>query len=134
MAWQVEHLAALLDIELAPGSAAQLAGMAGLDGMRANAARLAPNVGDGYWKDPAMFFRSGRSGDWRDIIGRDEIAEYAWVMPSLGSPDLIGCTAAGSSRHGSSASEHLIPARLHPACAGSSRSSSATPRPAARSG
>jgi aryl sulfotransferase len=85
---ELRRLAAVLAIELDARDAERLAGMAGIAGMRRNAAALAPNASDGFWDDPAAFFRSGGGGEWRGALADGQLAEYTARVSQLASPGL----------------------------------------------
>lgn len=65
---ELGRMAAAIGVEAPPQRLAELAEHASLDAMRADAARMAPDGHLSVWKDPANFFRSGRSGDWRHLV------------------------------------------------------------------
>lgn len=59
------------------------------DEMRAQAARQAPDPA-GVLKDPAAFFRRGRSGAAREILTEPEIAHYYERAADLAPPEVLG--------------------------------------------
>jgi hypothetical protein len=85
---ELHRLAAVLGIEITQPQSAKLAELAGITGMRDNASALAPNAGDGYWPDPAAFFRSGGGGEWREVLSAEQVEAYAALVATLVSPDL----------------------------------------------
>ena len=56
--------------------------------MRSRAAETAPDV-LGVLKDPAAFFRRGRSGAGRELLTPDELAAYDERVAALAPPDLV---------------------------------------------
>lgn len=73
---ELQRLAAVLDIPLSPGRAAQLAGEAELTKMRARAEELAPDTGRSHWLDTSRFFRSGGHGEWKDRFTQELAQRY----------------------------------------------------------
>lgn len=73
--YQMRHLADLLDISVPGELWPTLVRAATFDEMRAEAAKQAPDAG-GVLKDPAAFFRRGRSGAASEILTEDELAHY----------------------------------------------------------
>ncbi|MGW0230341.1 sulfotransferase domain-containing protein [Actinopolymorpha singaporensis] len=72
---QMRRLADILGIEVPEGTWPALVQAATFDRMRARADELTPNPA-GVLKDNAAFFRRGRSGAGREILGDDEWANY----------------------------------------------------------
>ncbi|RJK94810.1 sulfotransferase domain-containing protein [Vallicoccus soli] len=64
-----------------------LAGL-GLETMRARADRLAP-APPGVFRDPAAFFRSGRSGTGREVLGPEGVRRYRERAAGLAPADLL---------------------------------------------
>jgi hypothetical protein len=56
--------------------------------MRSRPAELTPNT-LGVLKDPAAFFRRGRSGAGAELLSPDELAAYEQRVASLAPPDLV---------------------------------------------
>lgn len=56
--------------------------------MRDREAFLAPDR-LGVLKDPARFFREGRSGAGRELLGADELARYHHRVASLAPPEVV---------------------------------------------
>jgi aryl sulfotransferase len=73
--YQMRRLADLLDIGVPDELWPSLVHAATFDQMRADAAKQAPNAA-GVLKDPAAFFRRGRSGAASEILTEDEMAHY----------------------------------------------------------
>ncbi len=44
--------------------------------MRNNAAQFTPKAGTGMWKRDENFFHKGVGGQWRDILGSEDLALY----------------------------------------------------------
>ena len=55
-------------IELAPAAA--------FDTMKESAEQTAPNGDQGFWNSTQDFFRSGTTGQWRDLISAEDYARY----------------------------------------------------------
>ena len=92
---ELRRLAAALHIAVTPERAATLAAEAGLDRMRERADEIAPAASQGNWKYPRAFFRSGRSGEWRDRLTAEDAHEYARRVAELAPPDLAAWTHVG---------------------------------------
>ena len=73
--FQMRHLAGLLGISVPSELWPALVSAAGFEQMRAQAAKQAPDPA-GVLKDPAAFFRRGRSGAASEILTKEEIAHY----------------------------------------------------------
>jgi hypothetical protein len=56
--------------------------------MRANAEQLVPNHGR-ILKDNVAFFRRGRSGAARELLGAEDLATYHARTAQLAPPDLL---------------------------------------------
>ena len=85
---QMRVLASLLDISVPSGLWPALVRAATFDEMRAHAARQAPDPA-GVLKDPAAFFRRGRSGEASEILTADEIARYHERAAGLAPPEVL---------------------------------------------
>lgn len=66
----------------------ELVDAARFERMRARADRLAPDT-RGVLKDPAAFFRRGRSGAGRDEVGADGVEHYRRRAAALAPADLL---------------------------------------------
>ena len=91
---ELQRLADMLAIELTPSRARQLAAMAGFDRMRGSAGRLAPGAADGFWNDPAVFFRAGGGGDWR-TLPTAQLERYRERVAALAAPELAAWAHGG---------------------------------------
>lgn len=85
---EMSRLAEHLEIELTPQRAADLAEEASLARARDRARDVAPEAHLDVWKDPAAFFRSGSSGEWRDRMTVDQQHRYDGLITELTPPDL----------------------------------------------
>ena len=88
LAGEMKRIAEFLQIEVADALWPELVAAATFENMKGKADRLAPQVGDGIWKDPNQFFNKGASGQWRDILGTEELALYKQVMSEKLEPEL----------------------------------------------
>src|SRR3546814_10026886 len=52
------------------------------DSMRARAGTLLPNAGQ-IWVDEQAFFRSGTSGQWREVVGEEADVRYQRLVREL---------------------------------------------------
>ena len=85
---QMAYLARRLGIERSPERIAEVAPAARFEEMRAAADRIAPNSDQGFWRSTSDFFHKGTSGQWRDVIGADEMPRYAARMRTLADQEL----------------------------------------------
>jgi hypothetical protein len=85
---ELSRLAAALGIELTPERAAELAAEASFDAMRQRPDDVAPNTSEGIWHSNSAFFRSGKSGQWRDAFDDDNLRRYDERVAELAPPDL----------------------------------------------
>ncbi|GAA2760675.1 sulfotransferase domain-containing protein [Actinopolymorpha rutila] len=86
---QMRRLANVLGIEVPEPTWPALVRAATFDHMRARADELAPNPA-GVLKDNAAFFRRGRSGSGREVLGEEEWARYRARTQAMVPADLWG--------------------------------------------
>jgi aryl sulfotransferase len=87
---QMRWLAGLLGITVPDGRWDSLVRAATFDQMRAHAVAQVPDAG-AVLKDPAAFFRRGRSGAGRELLTAAELEHYyARAAALLADPDLLG--------------------------------------------
>ena len=92
---QLQRLAAVLGIDLPAARIEELAAAAAFDKVRERADELAPGVDSGLWRDNRAFFRSGTSGQWKALLGPDDLARFRKRLAELASTDLIEWLYAG---------------------------------------
>ena len=56
--------------------------------MRGRADELAPGVDHKLWRSNENFFRSGTSGQWRDLLGSAALDRYRSRVAELAPPEL----------------------------------------------
>jgi aryl sulfotransferase len=83
---QMRGLAAHLGIEVAEQRWPELVDAAGFEAMSDRAGELAPEVS--IWRDPRRFFHRGTSGQWRDLLGPEDLRRYDGRVRELFEPDL----------------------------------------------
>ncbi|MDX3192980.1 sulfotransferase domain-containing protein [Streptomyces sp. MN03-5084-2B] len=83
---QLRRLASALSIS--SGRIEQLAEAATFDRMRSRADELAPGVDAKLWRSNTAFFRSGSSGQWRDLLDPAALDHYHRRVASLAPADL----------------------------------------------
>lgn len=93
---QLQHLAAVLAIDVSEERIEQFAGAATFNHMRQHADTLAPEAERGIWQDNQQFFHSGTNGQWREL-GLDDAAlqRYRDRVAKLASPDLADWVHVG---------------------------------------
>jgi hypothetical protein len=72
----------------------------GFEAMRERADELAPGAHFGEWRSNADFFRSGRRGAWRDVLGAESLALYEGVATERLGPRLKAWLEGGRARGG----------------------------------
>jgi len=85
---EMRRLAGRLGIDVLEDVWPSLVDAARFDSMRARSDELVPNA-LGIFKDPSLFFRSGRSGTGADVLTAAELAAYEARVRSLAPPDLV---------------------------------------------
>lgn len=86
---QMRRLAAALGIDRSAERIEELAAEASFGRMRERADELAPGLDKKLWRSNRDFFRSGSSGQWRELLGPDDQRRYRERLAELASPDLI---------------------------------------------
>ncbi|MBT8207123.1 MAG: sulfotransferase domain-containing protein [Acidimicrobiia bacterium] len=83
------RLGAYLGIALDDSRAAALASEASIERARARAPDVLPEGHLDFWHEPAQFFATGTSGQWREVMTADQNERYLRRMSSLLDPDLM---------------------------------------------
>ena len=89
LAGQMRGLARRLGIEVDEERWPGLVEAASFQSMRKKADTTVPGGGGEHWIDPAAFFSSGTSGQWRDLLDDADLARYATRVRALASDDLV---------------------------------------------
>ena len=93
---EMRRLAAALAIEIDDERWPALVSSATFDSMRDRAQELAPQVKiPGFWNDTSRFFNQGSSGQWRSLVGNDELERYEARVRELSTPDLAAWAHSG---------------------------------------
>jgi hypothetical protein len=92
---QFRRLAQVLSIDVSDERVDQLAAAATFRSMRDRADELAPGVDNELWRDNRAFFRSGTSGQWRDLLDVGDLDHYRRRVAELASPDMAEWLHAG---------------------------------------
>ncbi len=82
---QMRRVSALLDIPIDEAQWPRLVEAARFESMKRNAERT---VAGGNWRDPAAFFAKGEHGQWRGVLGGEELALYRAALRERLPPDL----------------------------------------------
>jgi len=85
---ELGRLAEFLDISIGEVELRSLAAEADINVMRREVRLRAPGGDKGYWHDPAGFFRSGTTGDWRSLVRPEDLVAYDELVAELVPPDL----------------------------------------------
>lgn len=96
---ELGRLASVLSIDHTPERIAELARAATFDSMRRRADQLAPGVDSKLWRDNQNFFRSGSSGQWRELLDQPAVEHYERRVAELATPDLAEWLHAPLARH-----------------------------------
>jgi hypothetical protein len=86
---EMRRLADHVGIEVPEDRWPTLVEAATLDSMRARAADVVPGADRDQWRDVGKFFNRGSSGQWREVVGEDDLARYIERVRSLAAPDLV---------------------------------------------
>jgi hypothetical protein len=92
---QLRRLAGVLGIDVDDELVGRLAAAATFDRMRERADELAPHADADFWVRNRDFFHRGASGQWRDVLGPDDVARYRRRLAELAPPDLAAWLEAG---------------------------------------
>ena len=71
---EMRRLGKRLGVTVDDDELASMAAAASFDSMRERASTLAPNAG--VWRSDEAFFHRGGSGQWRELVGEDEMERY----------------------------------------------------------
>jgi aryl sulfotransferase len=85
---EMRRAAVALGVDVPTALWPELVAAAHFDSMRKNADVLAPRASHGMWRDNKRFFNKGTSGQWRDLLGEEELDLYRKVMERRLEPDL----------------------------------------------
>lgn len=94
---QMRALARRLSIEVPEPLWPDLVKAATFEEMRNNADKTAPGVTESIWQDNKQFFRSGRSGQWRELFEEGDDRRYDARVRELAGADLAAWAHHGSS-------------------------------------
>jgi hypothetical protein len=82
LAGEVRRIAERLRIDVSEDRIAHIVEASSFDSMRARAGTLLPNAGQ-IWVDEQAFFRSGTSGQWREVVGEEADVRYQRLVREL---------------------------------------------------
>jgi aryl sulfotransferase len=85
---EMRRLAVALEIEVPEDRWPELVAAARFEEMRGRADSITPESSSDIWIDNAAFFHAGTSGQWRELLGPDDLAHYRERVVSLAKPDL----------------------------------------------
>ncbi len=85
---QMRNMAKVLGINVDEKMWPALISAAEFENMKQNSDMLAPDASVGIWRDPGNFFNKGESGQWRDVLGPEELAVYEKTLRERLSPEL----------------------------------------------
>lgn len=85
---EMRRIASLLGISVNEVLWPGLVEAAAFQSMKERADLLAPDVEKGIWRDNARFFHKGASGQWRGVLGEQELVLYRQAMAERLAPEL----------------------------------------------
>jgi hypothetical protein len=88
LAGQMRRLAARLSIFVAEERWSELVHASTFEAMRRRADEIVPNSTAGVWLDNARFFNKGTSGQWKQLLDREDLCRYQARIAALAAPDL----------------------------------------------
>lgn len=86
---EIRRLAGLLGIVVQEERWPQLVEAASFQSMKRRADLLAPDAEKGIWRENSRFFHQGKSGQWRAVLGEEELDLYHRAMRERLEPELI---------------------------------------------
>lgn len=92
---QMRGLAKRLGIEVADDLWPQLVRAATFEQMRGRATEVGPNNTEPIWLDPVRFFNKGTSGQWRRLLGADDLRRYEARVKELADPEVVSWVHQG---------------------------------------
>ena len=92
---QMRRVSAILDMPVNDESWPRLVDAARFQSMKRDVARFGHAGPGSAFIDPSAFFRSGRNGQWRGLLGDTELALYRRVLAERVTPDLADWLATG---------------------------------------
>jgi hypothetical protein len=84
---EMRRIAAAIGVDTAGVPWADLVSAATLDSMRSQAPELAPEGGQGFWRDDRAFFRQGGRRNWAELLTAEEVAAFEDRVRELAGPD-----------------------------------------------
>jgi aryl sulfotransferase len=85
---QMRNLAARLGVDVPEALWPELVPAATFDDMRRRADEIVPNSTEGLWYDNARFFNKGVSGQWRQLLDKEDLRRYRARIMELAEPEL----------------------------------------------
>lgn len=98
LAHEVRRLASFLHIDVTDEDVQRVMAASSIDTLRSNAANSVPE-GTEHFKDAQEFFRSGSSGQWRDLMTPEDLDAYAQLLSNRFPPDLVAWVTNGRNDH-----------------------------------
>ncbi len=92
---EMRRIARILDIEVGEERWPELVEAATFDAMKQRASELAPESDKDMWNDRERFFHKGSTGQWRDILGDEELALYHAAVKARLDPGLAEWIESG---------------------------------------
>ena len=93
---QMAYLAERLGLDRSRARIEELAPYASFAAMKASAEQTAPNGDQTFWKNTTDFFHNGTNGQWRELIGDDDVARYEKRLHELADADFARWLELGS--------------------------------------
>jgi len=80
---EMRQIAHALDVGVNEDRFVEFVEAASLQSMRSRAADTAPEAHLGVWREPAQFFKSGGTREWRSLLGADDLTSFDRQLPCL---------------------------------------------------
>jgi hypothetical protein len=87
---QMRQLAARLSMEVPEERWPELVQAATFEAMKRRAKARGPNQTESIWRDGERFFHRARHGEWRDLLGEDDLRRYEARINELADAELSG--------------------------------------------
>jgi hypothetical protein len=84
---EMQRMASNLGIDVDPKLLPELARTASFDNMKQNADRFAPGADRDVWRETRRFFNKGTSGQWHDVITREDDLLFRKTLDGLLDPE-----------------------------------------------
>lgn len=92
---QLHRLAGVLSIDVTGKRIEQVAAGATFERMKERADELVPAADRNIWRSNSDFFHRGHDGQWRELLGDEDLRRYQRRVAQLATPDVAGWAHTG---------------------------------------